>query len=307
MPSKLPPLGSIRAFEAAARHLNFTRAADELGITQAAVSWQIRALEQRLGIALFERRKQGLTLTATGKALAPGVRDALARLGEAFDEIAPAATSPVKSLRISSAPTFAHSWLAPKLGSFQSKHPEIVVEVEATTEITDLEGGAADIAVRRGDGNWPGLDSQKLLPVILAPMCSPRLLPPARLPLDIGELRLLPLLQPLSLWRRWLAALGLSDLPFPGRVTARFPRQHMVVEAAMAGQGVALLNPVFCADALADGRLVQLVDDAVVFDNEGYWLVYRNSRRLPPRVEAFRSWIVEEIAPANRQSARGPR
>lgn len=300
MSAKPPPLGSVRAFEAAARHLNFTRAADELGITQAAVSWQIRALEQRLGVALFERRRQGLVLTRAGSALAPNVTDALARLGAAFDAIAPSALSPNR-LKISSAPTFAHSWLAQKLGGFQAAYPDIVVEVEATTQVADLAGGGADLAIRRGRGHWPGLVSHRLLPVVLAPMCSPRLLEGHRRPLRIEQLGAFPLLQPLSLWQRWLSGLGLSDMPFHARLGSSYPRQHMVVEAALTGQGIALLNPAFCADALAEGKLVRPVPDTVVSDDEGYWLVHRNGRRIPPKVEAFRSWITNEMASVNKQ------
>lgn len=295
MAAKSPPLGSVRAFEAAARHLSFTRAAAELGITQAAVSWQIRSLEQRLGVALFERRRQGLVLTSAGSILVPKVSDALARLGDAFETIAPS-PPPSNSLKISSAPTFAHSWLAQKLGSFRHAHPDIIVEVDATTEIADLEGGDGDMAIRRGNGHWPGLAAYPLLPVVMTPMCSPHLLAGHDRSLRIDELGAFALLQPLALWRRWLAGLGFSDMPFQGKIGSSYPRQHMVIEAALSGQGMALLNPVFCAGALDDGRLVRPVAETLVSDEDGYWLVYRRGRRASPKSEAFRTWIANEMA-----------
>lgn len=292
MKSKPPPLGSVRAFEAAARHLNFTRAAEELGITQAAVSWQIRALEQRIGVVLFRRGSRGLTLTPAGRKLSPKVTDALARLGAAFDALVPSANS----LKISATPTFAHSWLAPRLGGFQAEHPEIGVEIEATTQTVDIEGGGADFAIRSGKGRWPGLVSHKLVPVILAPLCAPQLLRSRRRPLRIDELAAFRLLQPLSLWRRWLSGLGRSEMSFPARGGSSYPRQHMVVQAALAGQGIALLNPEFCADALDEGRLVHAVPDTVISAEDGYWLVYRGGRRISARMAAFRSWIMKEAA-----------
>ena len=302
MAAKPPPLGSVRAFEAAARHLNFTRAAEELGITQAAVSWQIRALEQRLGVALFVRRRQGLALTSAGSSLAPKVTDALDRLGIAFAAVGPPAPA-TNSLRISSAPTFAHSWLAPKLGGFRALHPDVIIEVDATTEIADLESAEADCAIRRGSGHWPGLVSHRLLPVVLAPICSPRLLKGYRRPLRIDQLGAFALLQPLTLWRRWLSELGFSDVPFQARLGSRYKRQHLVVEAALSGQGMALLNPVFCAEALDDGRLVRPLPHTVVDDKDGYWLVHRKGRRAARKMEDFRSWITTELASARDQYA----
>lgn len=155
MIKRIPPLGSVRAFEAAARHLNFTRAAEELNMTQAAVSWQIKALEDRLDVSLFERRKTGLVLTSAGAALAPNVTDALVRLANAFQGIGQTS----ERLRVSAAPTFAHSWLAQHLGRFQAVHPGIQIEIDATTEVANLHNGQADVAIRRGKGNWHGLVS----------------------------------------------------------------------------------------------------------------------------------------------------
>jgi len=291
MSVKIPPLGSVRAFEAAARHLNFTRAAEELGMTQAAVSWQIKSLEHRLGVPLFVRRKQGLALTQIGAALAPNVTDTLAQLARTFENT----QRPRDKLTISVAPTFAHSWLARHLGRFQAEYPDIQIEVDASTEVADLFNGPADIAVRRGKGNWPGLVSHRLLPVVLVPLCAPRLLSGYDRPLRLSDLSDLPMIQPLSLWRRWLAALDQSDVMAPRKVRASYPRQHMVIQAALAAQGIALLNPVFCADAIADGRLVHALPDRVVSEEEGYWLVYSPERPFTREIESFRSWIEQEM------------
>jgi len=260
-------------------------------MTQAAVSWQIRALEDRLGMALFERRKPGLALTPVGATLAPKITDALVRLANAFQTIE---RSPEK-LRVSAAPTFSHSWLARHLGHFQALHPGIELEIDATTEVANLHNGQADVAIRRGKGNWHGLVCQRLLPVILAPICAPSLLAAYDHPPTISDLAELPMLQPETLWNRWFADLK-QPVPTFSKTRTTYPRQHLVIEAALAGQGVALLNPIFCAEALSEGRLVHAVSEQVVSEDEGYWLVYSATRAVAPMVESFRLWLGEEIA-----------
>jgi LysR family glycine cleavage system transcriptional activator len=297
MSIKTPPLGSVRAFDAAARHLSFTKAAAELGITQAAVSWQIKALEQRLGVSLFDRGRQALALTATGKQLAPGVADALVRLGAAFEAISPASRS-AETLRVSVAPTFANMWLVPRLNHFRAAHPGIAVDIDATGELADVAGGAADVAVRHGVGPWPGLIRQRLLPVILMPACSPALINDQTLPLSADSVARLPLLQPLHLAKPWFDRMGITGLSALVRNSATYHQEHMAASAAMAGQGIAFVNPYFWPEAFADGRLVQIAPEFVMPDDDGYWLAYRDRPSVPKAIRLFREWIVAEMRSA---------
>lgn len=294
----LPPLGSVRAFEAAARHLSFTKAASELGMTQAAVSWQIRSLEQRLGGMLFDRGKRGLSLTPMGSALFPKVSKALETLEAAFEGV----SSPENKLVVSSPPTFAHSWLAQNLIDFQSKHPGIGIEIEATTTIATLRNGYADVAIRKGLGNWPGLISHRLWPVVLSPICAPELIAKYDTPLTIERLGCLPLLQPISLWSKWLSRMGMDQSLISSRSGASYPRQHMAMQAVVAGQGIALLNPLFCSIELQKGTLVQPIDNGTVSLEESYWLVYPRERQKLKTIEAFQSWIREKFV----QDAESP-
>jgi LysR family transcriptional regulator, glycine cleavage system transcriptional activator len=294
MVAKTPPLGSVRAFDAAARNLSFTRAAAELGITQAAVSWQIKALEQRLGVQLFDRGRAGLALTVKGKELAPGVTDALARLAAAFEAIAPAARHS-ETLRVSVAPTFANMWLVPRLNRFRTEHPGIAIDIDATGELVDIAGGAADVVVRHGVGPWPGLVRHQLLPVILMPACSPELVDGATLPLSVESIARLPLLQPLHLVKPWFDHMGVTGLSGTVRNSATYHQEHMAASAAMAGQGVAFVNPHFWPEAFADSRLMQISPALVVPDNDGYWLAYKDRPSAPRAIRLFRDWILAEM------------
>ena len=301
MSAPLPPFGSIRAFEAAARLLSFTKAAAELGMTQAAVSWQIKTMEQRLGAALFHRRHQRLELTPVGAALLPGVTDALTRLKRSFEDALAVGRAQVL-LRISATPTFANNWLAPRLGRFRKIHPEIAVRLEASTRIANLSRQESDVTVRRGTGNWRGVTSHWLFPVTLAPFAAPSLIGRKR-KWTAAEVLRLPLLQPPSLWKRWLDHVGYRGaLPRGGG--ASLPRQHMVIEAAVSGQGAALLHPAFCTDAVQSGRLIQLMPDIFEDGQDGYWLVHRGGAAETREAVEFRDWIQTEIENAAAGSSK---
>lgn len=295
---RLAPLGSIRAFEAAARHLSFTKAAAELGMTQAAVSWQIRTLENHLGQKLFLRQARRLSLTAVGAALAPGVADAFLRLQAAFAAATLEATASAV-LSISAVPTFANNWLVPRLGRFQLAHPGVAVRLDAgdADGAGDFDRRGADVAIRIGSGSWPGLAAHRLMPVTMTPLCRPDLLAGVTTPADLMTL---PLLQPYELWRPWLAAVGVPAPAVRPTIAATFPRQHMAGRAAIAGQGVALLNPEFFDIPLRDGRLVQPFATVWRDPARDYWLVYPQALAAAPKIAAFRDWLIAEVSPPPR-------
>ncbi len=290
---RLPPLGSIRAFEVAARHLSFTKAAAELGMTQAAVSWQIKTLEGHLGQKLFQRQPRRLTLTAVGAALAPGVADAFLRLQAAF-AAATLEASASAVLSIGAVPTFANNWLVPRLGRFQLAHPGIAVRLDAENAGGDFGRDGMDVAIRIGEGPWPGLTAHRLMPVMLTPVCRPDWLAGIKEPSDLLTL---PLLQPFEIWQPWFEAAGVTPADARPTIAATFPRQHMAGRAAIAGQGIALLNPAFFDIPLGDGRLVRPFDLVWRDPLRDYWLVYPPAAEAEPKVAAFRDWLLAEISP----------
>jgi len=291
MSDHLPPLSAIRVFEAAARHLSFTRAADELGMTQAAVSYQIKLLEERVGGPLFLRRPREVALTEAGQQLAPKLRDAFEILREAFSDLAEQAEG---TLTISTMHTFAANWLAPRLGTFSLAHPNIAVRLETTTRLVDFAREEVDVAVRSGNGAWPGLVATKLLDVRFTPMLAPALaasIAGVHAPADILKL---PLLDPTDEW--WIIWLKAHDLPLSaleGRPATTFSVQSLMAEEAMAGRGVALLMPEYFSREIEQGRLVRPFE-RVIDEDSGYWLAYPESRRNVPKIKFFRDWIVAE-------------
>jgi LysR family glycine cleavage system transcriptional activator len=293
MRMSLPPLASVRVFEAAARHLSFTRAASELGMTQAAVSYQIKLLEERLGTPLFLRRPRGLVLTEAGERLAPEVGRAFDLLRAAFAEFA---ATEGGTLIINTMHTFASQWLAPRLGRFQLIHPAIAVRLETTPRVIDFTREEADVVVRAGRGNWPGLTAIRLLDVRFTPMLSRGLadsIGGIREPADILKLPLIDAGDPW--WVVWLTAHGLPLDVLQRQTAPSLDTQALDANAAMAGLGVALLTPAYYRQELTDGRLVQPFG-RVIDDGTGYWLAYPEGRRNVPKIKAFRDWIVAEAA-----------
>ena len=287
--STLPPLPAIRCFEAAARSQSFTRAADELGMTQAAVSYQIKLLEERLGGPLFLRGPRGVTLTETGRRLAPAVTDAFAALRAAF---AATRDSAEGVLNISATNTFASNWLAPRLGSFQLAHSQIAVRLDVSGHLVDFSREEFDIGIRTGAGEWPGVAAYRLMEDEYTPMLSPQLLAksgPLERPADLLKL---PLIDPMDpWWMTWFTAAGVDAPDFSRRTEMRVGAQNLAAQGALAGHGVAILTPVYFSTELAEGRLVQpfpLVQKA----EHSYWLVYLQARQRTPKIRAFRDWIL---------------
>ena len=288
--SELPPLAAIRVFEAAARHLSFTRAAAELGMTQAAVSYQIKILEERVGAPLFLRLPRQVKHTETGAGLAPAVSDAFEQLRVAY---AGARGAGRATLVITTVLTFASNWLSRHLGSFQIANPDIAVRLDTTSRMVDFAREEVDVAIRSGTGEWPGVAAHLLFAADFTPMLGPKLAARVKTPADLLELTLLDAGDPW--WRQWFTAAGLPIEALSGRPDTRLGSQAYEASAAMAGHGVAILTKAFYAAEIAEGRLVQPFD-LVFGDGHGYWLAYPHARRNVPKIRAFRDWLLAEIS-----------
>jgi LysR family glycine cleavage system transcriptional activator len=298
---RLPPLAAIRAFEAAARTENFTAAAAELGMTQAAVSYQVKSLEERLGAPLFVRERGRVRLSPLGSRLLPA-------LSGAFDAIEAAFASHREEdeslLTVTTTHTFANTWLAWRLGAVQMEHSDLAVRMTTSNELVDLRSGDADVAVRAGNGEWEGLEQHRLFASSFTPMASPeciaateRTVARALEPRDIAlQNRINPSDE---WWQQWFADNGVpaeeSLLRRPG---VRLENQANEGHAAMAGQGFALLTPLLWKGDVAAGRLCVPFPDRVSSRGWAYWLVYPAERKLVPKVKRFREWLLAEMASA---------
>ncbi|WDZ80167.1 LysR substrate-binding domain-containing protein (plasmid) [Ensifer adhaerens] len=290
-------MSAVRAFEAAARHLSFTRAADELGMTQAAVSYQIRLLEDRVGTPLFVRLPREVRLTTAGRQLAPKVTEAIDLLGAAFSEIA---DKTEHHLHISVLPTVVSSWLGQRLASFQTAHPNISIRVHMSTELVDFKRDAIDLAVRSGAGDWPGNDVFPLFPLDYVPVCTPSFLEKHQLkePSDVLRVRRFG---NASWWRRWMIETGVEP-PASNGTELIFDVQAMDVATTLADHGIAIAVSTFLMEELKSGRLIRPFDH-VVRDGRAYWLVYPQSSRRQKKIQAFRDWVVSEADASNAQLA----
>jgi LysR family transcriptional regulator, glycine cleavage system transcriptional activator len=314
----LPPLAALRAFEAAARHLSFTRAADELHVTQTAISHQIRGLEERLGVRLFRRLSRGLVLTDEAQRYLPAVRDAFARLEAATAELLARRAS--GTLTASVVPSFAAKWLVPRLGRFRAANPDIDLRISTSQHLVDFAREDVDIGLRMGRGHYPGLRVDRLFGETLVPVCSPALLegePPLRRPQDLKHHVLLHEDDETG-WRLWLELAGVEDVDVSHGLT--FTDAAMGVQAAAEGQGVALARTALAAWDIAAGRLVRPFDVSMPHDL-AYYLVCPEASAERPRIAAVRAWLLAEAAryqqelaelappsalPAGRQLDRAP-
>lgn len=287
------PLSAIRIFEAAARLKSFTRAAEELGVSQAAVSWQVKALERRLGQALFLRLPREVALTSSGERLSHAATQAMTTLRTALTDLTETEEG---VLAITSLATVANQWLAPRIGSFQVQHPQIAVRLDTSGRLVDLARENMDVAIRSGSGAWPGLESHYLFPNIQTPFCTPamreRLGGLAR-PEDLLNASLIGVPEE---WEVWFAAAGIG----PQRQDAALPRltgdsQTLEIASAIGGQGVALASPIFFNADIAAGRLVTPFAINAHY-GEGYWLSYPADRARAPKIKAFRDWLLACVA-----------
>jgi LysR family transcriptional regulator of beta-lactamase len=281
------PLNALRMFDAAARHLNLTRAADELHVTQAAVSQHIRNLEERLGKPLFRRLPRGLALTDEGHALWPAVAESFARIEQSLQQVAE--PRPREILTVGVVGTFAIGWLIPRLEQFQQQHPYIDLRLLTHNNRVDLAGEGLDAAVRFGDGAWPGTRAEMLLRAPLTPMCTPALAQRLRQPADLAGQTLLRSYR-LQEWESWFATL---DQRAPLARGAMFDSSLTLAEAAAQGAGVALLPARMFQHLLQQGRLVRPFEQEV--DTGAYWLTHLRSRAPSAALETFRQWLLAQL------------
>jgi LysR family glycine cleavage system transcriptional activator len=288
----LPPLNLLKAFEASARSESFTRGAEELCVTQAAVSQQVKALEEVLGVKLFERAHKRLSLTEAGREYLGGVREALDRIAIATEQLVQRRGSGV--LTVSTSPDFAAKWLVPRIGRFAVAFPDIDLRISTTSSYVDLTREGVDLALRHGDGNWEGLDAEKLYvePEIVMPICSPRLVSGRQKISTARDVLKFPLLRldGWSTWSRWFEAADIATRPVRGPTLGQ---ASMLIDAAIDGQGIALARTSLAALDLLNGRLMVPID-VTLKTQKTYWIVYPKGALRFARVQKFKDWALAE-------------
>ncbi len=302
MAHQLPPLNALRAFESAARHLSISDAARELFVTPAAVSHQVKALEDFVGTPLFVRQHRKLVLTDAGAALLPGLRAGFEQISDAVARLR--ARRSDRPLTVSSNMSFCSQWLIPHLDDFRTRHPDVDIRIDASNALVDFVTDGVDLAVRFGRGVYPGLISHKLWHAQVFPVCSPGL-PSATRPLDTpDDLRHHTLLHADWFsddeawmdwfdWRSWLLSAGITDIdPQTG---LQFNQTSLTIQAAIEGQGVALVNNLLVADDLAAGRLIKPFELSLEIAFT-YYLVYPQVAKDDPKIALFRDWILAAVA-----------
>lgn len=290
----LPPLTAIRAFEAAVRLQSFSRAAHELNMTPAAVSYQIKQLEARVDMTLFQRLPRKVILTAAGEQLAPQVLEAFRLLNLAFSALNNRAGG---ALAITALPSFAAHWLVPRLGRFQQIHPALHLRLDTSVPLSDLNLGAFDISIRSGSGTWEGMDAHFLFPDIYTPLLSPSTASRAGDPLTPYDLHSRMLLGRSKIWQMWFDHAG-APVPAPlSSAKMDFGIEHYDVAAAIAGDGVAIASPLLFAAEIDRGLLVQPFSQTVQ-STAGYWLVYPAAAARTPKLRAFTRWLLSEAGSA---------
>lgn len=306
-----PPLNALRAFEAAARHLSFKKAADELHVTPGAISQQIKALEEHLGVPLFVRLTRALELTEAAQVGLPKLREGFACLGEAVERVRGGESTGVLTLNV--APAFAARWLVGRLPRFADAHPEIELNISASLDLIDVlrgvpraepeagEAAAGDLTIRFGTGRYPGFRVDRLIHDVVTPICSPRLLR-GRYPLTQPQaLRRHTLLHDNTVylddtrpdWAVWLEAAGIEGIDVARGL--RFDHAALALEAAAEGLGVALSMPTLAQADLAAGRLVRPFELSLPSDY-AYYLVCAGASAERPKIAAFRRWLLAEVA-----------
>jgi LysR family glycine cleavage system transcriptional activator len=301
MARRLPPLNALKAFEAAARHESFTRAAEELCVTQGAVSHQVKALEAELGLRLFNRERQRLVITEAGSSYLGVVRDAFDRIASGTERLLQRQNTGV--LTVSTSPNFAAKWLVHRLGRFATAHPGIDLRVSASLHHVDFAREDVDLAIRHGEGQFPGLHVTRLCSEELFPVCSPTLISgnrALRVPFDLSKYPLIHVNDHQD-WTRWLTT---ADIPGTHMLHGPVLNQaSMAIDAAVDGQGVALARTALAMNDLLAGRLVRpfAVTLPAAF---AYWIVCPKATAKLPKITLFRDWLVAEAAEDERRLAR---
>ena len=290
-PRRLPPLTALRAFEAAARHLSFKHAANELSLTPTAISHQIRQLEDHLGVRLFVRNTRRVDLTPAGQSLFPALRDGFDAMARAVQNVRP--DSRPQAIVLSTTMAFASRWLLPRLARFAASHPGIALHLHTGDEPVDLQGGVAQLAIRYGPGNYPGLDCVPLLSSRFAPVCAPGLDVG-----DLGQLARVPLIgfewfrreAATPDWPLWFERAGCAPLPRQ----LHFSDEVHAIQAAIAGQGVALINLALVADELRTGLLCRPLGPELA--GYPFHLAWAKARGADPGIAEVRAWLQLEAA-----------
>lgn len=288
--SSIPPLAAVRVFEAAARHGNFSRAAEELAMTQAAVSYQMKLLEERLGAPLFLRKGRGMELTELGRRIAPQVSEAFVTLGKAFAS-ARAETDTV--LSITAPRTFATNWLAGRLGEFHIIRPDLAVRLDVSDTVVDLAASEFDLAIRGTPGPAPGLVSHFLMRMPVTPLAAPAFLAnhPMCEPCDLLHV---PRLSPDDdWWDLWFDSL--QEQGDHQQAGIRFESQILDGHAAIAGHGVSILSPPMFQPQIEAGLLVPPFPQHIAYYRNGFWLVYPERKRNLAKVRGFRDWLLDAV------------
>jgi LysR family transcriptional regulator, glycine cleavage system transcriptional activator len=301
---RLPPMNSLRAFEVAARHRNFSRAAVELCVTQGAVSKQVAKLEESLGVLLFRRRGREVRLTSEGARFYVFVHQAFERIGEGVDLFA--RRSNRSMLKIKVPPTLGVRWFVPRLVHFHGRHPEMDVQITTSHQPVDFEQEDVDVAIHWGLGDWEGLAADFLIGEELTPVCSPARLQgkPLRRVADLSEHVLLHSMNRTNDWRIWLQAAGARDIDWTRAL--KFENFGLTYQAAIDRLGVVVAQCAFVEDDLASGRLIAPFP-LIVPGERAYFLVCPPDRRDQHKVAVFREWLLEAAASRTRASSSRPR
>ncbi|MDU8913805.1 transcriptional regulator GcvA [Aestuariicoccus sp. MJ-SS9] len=295
MSDRLPPLTALRAFEAAARHMSFAKAAEELNVTPAALSFQIKNLEEHLGQPLFRRLNRAVELTEAGRTLAPGATDGFERLTLAWRAARRLGQSRV--LSVTAGPAFTAKWLAPRLYEFAQAHPEIELRFAASLRQMDFDRDEVDVAIRYGYGPDPGLFSLPLMEEAMMPLMTPALANRYPTPESLTDAPLLfddslTFLKPPADWQTWFRACGLTHRP---EAAARFSQADHALDATLAGGGVVLTRTSLAAQYLAKGQLVAPFDVGLSSDAHFRFLC-PSGTETRPHIQAFHAWLATEIA-----------
>lgn len=283
------PLNSLRSFEASARHLSFTRAAIELCVTQAAVSQQVKSLEARLGVALFQRLPRGLKITAEGEALLPTVSHSFDQMATALDRVE--AGQVRELLFLGAVGTFAVGWLLPRLADFRERHPFVDVRLSTNNNRVDLAAEGLDFAIRFGSGSWHGTEAIRLFDAPLSALCIPKLAEHLTSPADLAEMTLLRSYRA-DEWATWFKAAGIATAAQPNAGIV-FDSSLAMMEAALQGIGVALAPPSMFAGHLSSGRIRQPFTTAISLGS--YWLTRLQSKPPTAAMDAFSTWLLSMI------------
>ncbi len=296
MAIRYPSMSSLRALEAAARHLSYTRAAEDMFVTQSAISHQIKHIEELWGFDLFQRRGRTLILTEAGHAIVPIVRDFIRRLTVTLEDLKEAQPGST-ALRVTLLQSFAFKWLVPRLGHFNHEYPDINVWISTSDELVDFDSVNADVGIRLGYGNWSNLYEEMLLQEYVFPVCSPHFLEEYGTPEKPEDLLSLPLLRRnaidiLQRWRDWFRDADVTVRKMPKGT--HFPQTSLAIQAAIDDQGVALARSAHVLDDVKAGRLVRLFPEVKSKSNLSYFFVCIRGREHEPQITAFRGWLKRE-------------